>query len=171
MVPPVRHNFTAAVRSRLAASSGHGCCKPDCRAVTFCARDNGSIYPIGQAGHITGAAPGGPRYDANMTADERESDEKGLWLCGNCHKMVDSDHNSFSVDCLRQWKSDASKNTREALGRPNTVINTNKYCLHGSTIGICTTYVQHEAQFHQCSHAWLTLSCLQWHEVSVADEQ
>lgn len=120
MVPPVRHNFTAAVRSRLAASSGHGCCKPDCRAVTFCARDNGSIYPIGQAGHITGAAPGGPRYDANMTADERESDEKGLWLCGNCHKMVDSDHNSFSVDCLRQWKSDASKNTREALGRPNT---------------------------------------------------
>ena len=122
-MPSNRDNFTNAVRLRLAAASGHRCCKPDCRAVTFCARDDGSTYTIGQAGHITGAASGGPRYDAGMTPDARKSDENGLWLCGNCHKMVDSDDSSFSVECLRQWKSDASKNTREALGRRNTVIS------------------------------------------------
>ena len=121
MAPRPRDNFSKAVRTQLAASASHRCCKPDCRAATFSVRRDGSVYTIGEAGHITGAASGGPRYDANLTPAERKSDENGLWLCGNCHTSVDSDDSSYSVETLRQWKSAASKNTREALGRSNTV--------------------------------------------------
>lgn len=62
---------------------------------------------MGQAAHITAAAPGGPRYDAALSASQRAAAENGLWLCQNCGKLIDSDPEHYSEDLLRQWKRHA----------------------------------------------------------------
>jgi ribosomal protein L37AE/L43A len=46
---------------------------------------------IGVAAHISGAAPGGPRYDASMSSEARKSINNGIWLCANCARLVDGD--------------------------------------------------------------------------------
>ena len=48
---------------------------------------------IGEAAHITAAAEGGPRYNPDLTPEERSSIENGIWLCKSCARMIDSDEN------------------------------------------------------------------------------
>ena len=62
---------------------------------------------VGEAAHITAAAPGGPRYDASLSSAERRSYWNGIWLCRNHAKLVDSDDKHFTVDLLRDWKRTA----------------------------------------------------------------
>ena len=38
---------------------------------------------------ITAAAPKGRRYDPNMTPDHQSSTANGIWLCSNCHTVID----------------------------------------------------------------------------------
>ena len=59
---------------------------------------------IGVASHITAASKGGPRYDENMTAQERKSSENGIWLCQSCSKLIDSDVKRYTIDKLKKWK-------------------------------------------------------------------
>ena len=56
------------------------------------------------AAHITAAAKGGPRYDNNMTSQERKAYENGIWLCQSCSKLIDSDVQRYSTDKLKKWK-------------------------------------------------------------------
>ena len=105
-----RDDFTAAVRKLLAERAGYRCSNPDCR--------KGTIGPnsvptksasIGEASHIRAAAPGGPRYDANMTAEARTSAENGLWLCKNCARLIDVDPGRYPVEVLEDWKRQAEQ--------------------------------------------------------------
>ncbi len=105
-----RDDFTAAVRKLLAERAGYRCSNPDCR--------RGTIGPnsvptksasIGEASHIRAAAPGGPRYDANMTAEARTSAENGLWLCKNCARLIDVDPGRYPVKVLEDWKRQAEQ--------------------------------------------------------------
>ena len=47
---------------------------------------------------------GGPRYDENMTAQERKSSENGIWLCQSCSKLIDSDVKRYTIEKLKKWK-------------------------------------------------------------------
>lgn len=76
----------------------------------------------GQAGHITAAAPGGPRYDASLTAEERASARNGIWLCGACHPLVDGDDSRYTVDELRRYKEQAERAREEEMRRPAGVL-------------------------------------------------
>lgn len=62
---------------------------------------------IGTAAHICAAAPGGPRYDENMSEDERSSADNGIWMCRDHGKAIDSDLKQFTVAVLREWKRQA----------------------------------------------------------------
>jgi hypothetical protein len=64
---------------------------------------------VGQAAHITAAAPGGKRYDASLTPKERRGASNGIWLCQLCAKLIDTDEARFTVDLLRKWKQDAEE--------------------------------------------------------------
>ncbi len=77
--------------------------------------DPGTVVRIGKAAHITAAASGGPRYDATLTSDERRSLENGVWLCANCHDLVDRDVTSYPIGLLRQWKLEAEREARRGL--------------------------------------------------------
>lgn len=67
--------------------------------------DSSKALNIGVAAHITAASPGGPRYDPNLTPDQRRSTSNGVWLCQNCAKLVDNDDVCYPGDVLRAWKT------------------------------------------------------------------
>jgi len=73
---------------------------------------------VGVAAHITAAAPGGPRYDANIAPEARSSVENGIWLCETHARQVDVDPGYYTVDLLRAWKHHAEQSARSLIGRP-----------------------------------------------------
>ena len=53
------------------------------------------------------AAPGGPRYDEEMSPEERSSAKNGIWMCRDHGKAIDSTDPEFTVERLREWKKQA----------------------------------------------------------------
>lgn len=108
-----RDNFKVGTKETLARRVGMKCSNPNCRQPTSGPKDDAAkVVNIGVAAHIAAAAPGGPRYDGSLTAEERSSLENGIWLCQNCAKLIDSDNARFDVELLRTWKrlsEDAAK--------------------------------------------------------------
>ena len=105
-----RDEFLAATIRTLANRAGNHCCNPDCRRPTSgpASAEDKSVN-VGQAAHITAAAPGGKRYDASLTAEERQAASNGIWLCQLCAKLIDTDEARFTVELLRKWKRDAEE--------------------------------------------------------------
>jgi hypothetical protein len=79
------------------------------------------VVNVGVASHITAAAPGGPRYDPNLTSEERRHQSNGIWLCQTHGKLVDSDSGHFTVDKLREWKRVAEERSFRAIVASGTV--------------------------------------------------
>jgi hypothetical protein len=79
--------------------------------------DPSKIINVGVAAHITGATPGGPRYDSTLTVKERANASNGVWLCQNCAKLIDSDLAAHSSHLLRDWKVRAEQDARARLGK------------------------------------------------------
>jgi tetratricopeptide (TPR) repeat protein len=92
----------------LAQRAGYRCSNPGCqRATVGAAPTKHSVINIGAAAHLTAAAPGGPRYDPSLTADQRRGEENGIWLCRVCADFIDDDPAYYSLDLLRSWKEGA----------------------------------------------------------------
>jgi len=72
---------------------------------------------VGVAAHITAASPGGARYNADLTPEERVAAENGIWMCGTHGTMVDRDDKRYTVAKLRQWKQEAEAEADEAIGK------------------------------------------------------
>jgi len=73
--------------------------------------DVSDVIKIGVAAHICAAAPGGPRYDGDMTIGQRRSAENGIWLCEKCARFVDSKDPKFTVELLKDWKYQRASET------------------------------------------------------------
>lgn len=100
-----RDDFSSATKELLANRVGRKCSNPMCRKLTCGANENPEkITNIRVAAHICAAAKGGPRYDANMTPQERKSFENGIWLCQSCSKLIDTDTTRYTKDTLQSWK-------------------------------------------------------------------
>ena len=101
-----RDDFKASVKEALARRVAFRCSNPDCRRATVgpqaVAAGDASI---GVAAHITAAAPGGPRYDVEMTATQRAGPGNGIWLCQNCSRRIDVDPTGYTVELLQTWKN------------------------------------------------------------------
>jgi hypothetical protein len=103
-----RDDLLAATKRTLAARVGHRCSNPGCmRPTSGPALDDARAVNVGQAAHITAAAPGGKRYDSSLTAEERRAEANGIWLCNLCAGLIDQDEKRFTVELLRKWKNDA----------------------------------------------------------------
>lgn len=59
---------------------------------------------IGIAAHVYAAAPGGLRYDGDMSNLERSSVGNGMWLRQSCAHLIDSDEARYTVDLLRRCR-------------------------------------------------------------------
>ena len=112
----MRDDFSQKTKDVLAKRVGHRCSKPDCRQPTCGPHtDPQKASSIGIAAHITAAAPGGPRYDASLSSEQRKSIENGLWLCQNCGKLIDSDVQKYSVEVLVGWKHESEQQAQLAV--------------------------------------------------------
>ena len=85
-----RDEFTPATKRAIERQARGHCSNPVCRRLTSAATSDGAgEINIGEAAHICAAASGGPRYDKNMTIEERRGTENGIWLCDVCARAVD----------------------------------------------------------------------------------
>ncbi|MFA6094967.1 MAG: HNH endonuclease [Candidatus Paceibacterota bacterium] len=72
----------------------------------------------GIAAHIYAAAPGGPRYNPNMTSDERRHISNGIWMCRNHGNLIDTDYTEYSASTLIEWKKQAERRASESMKFP-----------------------------------------------------
>jgi hypothetical protein len=114
----MRDDFTEETKRIIAARAGGICSNPDCRAATSGPQEHSekALNP-GVASHITGAAPGGPRYSSSLSAEERSHPDNGIWLCQTCAKLVDNDVSLFPEEVLRAWKTLAEHRARSSIGK------------------------------------------------------
>lgn len=115
----MRDDFPTAVKKLLAARAGYRCSNPNCQRLTIgpASTPNESVS-IGEAAHITAAAPGGPRYDPNLSPEERKSAGNGIWLCKVDARLIDVDPARYTEQVLRQWKVEAEARASASICGP-----------------------------------------------------
>ena len=113
-----RDEFPRRVVILLAARAGHTCSNPNCRRPTSGPDSEQGTMNIGVAAHISAAAPGGPRFDSQLTSIERSAASNGIWLCQSCAKLIDSDPVQFMPDLLLSWKESSEARAQHLLQFP-----------------------------------------------------
>lgn len=109
----MRDDFSRDTKSILALRVGLRCSNPHCRKLTSGPQtDSSKALNIGVAAHITAASLDGPRYDPNLSSEERKAPDNGIWLCQSCAKLVDNDEQKYTVNLLREWKRLAEEAAR-----------------------------------------------------------
>jgi WD40 repeat protein len=102
----MRDNFDQKTKDILAKRVGFRCSNPNCRQLTSGPNsDPNKSVNIGVASHISAASEGGPRYDANITTEQRKAVANGIWLCPKCATLIDVDIVRYSIPVLRGWKN------------------------------------------------------------------
>ena len=117
-----RDDFSEVVKRTIANRVGNHCSNPDCRALTSGPHSDASkALNVGVACHMTAAAPGGPRYDASLTPEQRASPDNAIWLCQPHGKLIDNDAGRYPIDLLKRWKAEAEARADAEIGRGHDV--------------------------------------------------
>jgi tetratricopeptide (TPR) repeat protein len=112
----VRDDFRQAVKNVLAGRAANRCSNPACRTATSGpGLEPDTFSNVGVAAHITAASPGGARYDASLSREERSGAANGIWLCQTCAHLVDTDEAGYPVELLQWWKAEAEELARTML--------------------------------------------------------
>lgn len=69
---------------------------------------------LGEIAHIVADSRQGPRGTAALTEEERDKHTNLILLCGDHHKIIDSQPNTYSILVLRQMKADHESRIRRA---------------------------------------------------------
>jgi hypothetical protein len=81
---------------------------------------------MGTASHICAASPLGPRYDPNMSPEQRSSVGNGIWMCRNHGTIIDSTDPEFTTEVLHTWKKNAEAESHQRVRRgsmpPSSVV-------------------------------------------------
>ncbi|GAB1372482.1 hypothetical protein MASR1M45_25440 [Candidatus Kapaibacterium sp.] len=103
---------------RLDTLSGNECAHPNCNK-NLIAEDGISI--ISKICHIAAASKEGPRFDENMTDDERRGFDNLILLCDEHHVIIDNKDNEseYTSSLLKQWKNDHEKKILELISSKN----------------------------------------------------
>ncbi|WP_177325202.1 hypothetical protein [Pseudomonas umsongensis] len=103
---PVRDDFTPSTKAKLALRANYRCSYTGCGIATSGPSDEGAerSISIGEAAHITAAAPGGERYDPEMTPAQRKHISNGIWMCKIHARLVDVDASAYPVTKLHNMK-------------------------------------------------------------------
>lgn len=107
-----RDEFTEKTKLQIAKRAGWLCSDPSCCRSTIGSNSDGNgEINLGTAAHICAAAPGGPRYDENMTREQRISPDNGIWMCRLHGTAVDAKDSKFTVELLHKWKAQAQEDS------------------------------------------------------------
>ena len=85
-----RADFTQQTKDIISARAAYRCCFPDCDATLIGPGvESDSIENIGECAHIYAAAGKGPRNNHNLSNDDLQKSENGLFLCRKHHALID----------------------------------------------------------------------------------
>lgn len=114
-----RDEFSGKVKDALAKQAGYLCSNPQCRRATIGPSAEGPMATtsIGEAAHITAAAPGpgARRYDPSISSEQRASIQNAIWLCNICSKLIDRDEKTYTVSVLNKWKEEATEHAKARI--------------------------------------------------------
>ena len=112
-----RDNFSKETVHIAAKRVGYRCSFPGCPVATIGPSMEGprKVSSNGVAAHICAAAPGGKRYDANMSTEERKGVENCIWMCQTHAHLIDTDDITYTAEKLRRWKADAEEAAAKEL--------------------------------------------------------
>lgn len=97
----------------LAFGTGGRCTLPACNRPLAPEEEHGGPVLLGEAAHITGERPGSARYDAAMTPEERDSPENLIYLCPDCHRLVDRSPRDYPATRLHAYKQARERTARQ----------------------------------------------------------
>lgn len=132
------HEFNQKTKNALARRANNFCSNPVCRTQTIAPKvdDKESCVSTGIAAHICANSENGPRFSKTMKPDEIRSIDNGIWLCSDCSILIDREPSRFSVELLKQWKSEhenfVRKNHGKKLPNESDAINTLTQALTGN---------------------------------------
>lgn len=98
--------FKPKVAEMIAYRAAYICSNPDCNTLTIGPAMAGPKLKNkkGEAAHIIGEKSGSARHNSNACIDIH-GEENGLWLCANCHTLIDkNDGIDYPESLLFQWK-------------------------------------------------------------------
>src|SRR6185312_13590459 len=104
-MPPVRQAPSVKTLRQLYLLSGNLCANPACATVLV----NAKGTMIADVCHIKAERPGGARFDKALTTEQRRAPENLILLCNNCHTLVDSEPEKYTVEVLLRWKKTREK--------------------------------------------------------------
>lgn len=84
---------------RLFAESGNVCAFEGCTQALVV-----EAAIVGDICHICAASPGGPRFDARQSEEERASYANLLLLCATHHRVIDADLGTYTTAAVKQLK-------------------------------------------------------------------
>lgn len=89
----------------LCLQSGGICAFPNCgKSLIQEGTDLDDPVVTGEIAHIVAYEPGGPRGDASFPEEELNKHSNLILLCGDHHKLIDSQLNTYSIPVLREMK-------------------------------------------------------------------
>ena len=89
----------------LFALSGNQCAHPDCRTTLVeTDPDPTNVHVVAHICHIYGV--GGPRSNHELSENELNSPQNLILLCPTHHSIVDGQDSIYTVETLKQWKSE-----------------------------------------------------------------
>jgi hypothetical protein len=98
-------DFTLHVARQLQDRAGNHCSNPACRQLTSTVHSDPSrAIRLGEAAHIRAARKGAARFDPAMTDAMRAEPANGIWLCRQCHVVIDRDEGGFPPSLLIAWR-------------------------------------------------------------------
>lgn len=104
-----RDEFDKPTVEALAKRAAYICSNPDCKTLTIAPSsvEDTKVTYIGKAAHITAAAEGGPRYNPDLSPEDRKSIDNGIFLCSNCADMIDKNKGvDYPIKLLVKWKNE-----------------------------------------------------------------
>lgn len=112
------------IKLLVAYRSGDVCAMPQCGLRLTPDSTSGDPISIGQAAHIAGEHDGkgkarrSARYDPNMTDVERNHFNNLIYVCGNCHSIIDAfpqGEIDYPIDVLLRIKRAHESKVRQAM--------------------------------------------------------
>ncbi|KOA70282.1 HNH endonuclease signature motif containing protein [Pantoea sp. CFSAN033090] len=100
--------FKPKIAEMIAYRAAYICSNPECNTLTIgpALNDTSLKNKKGEAAHIFGEKTGAARFSANPSIDI-DSIENGLWLCANCHTLIDKNNGiDYSESQLFEWKKE-----------------------------------------------------------------
>lgn len=114
-----RDNFSNGTRHRLSDQVDHHCVFPGCWTLTSVPRPEGKgRVTVSHAAHVSAASENGPRYNPELTPEQRRALANGANLCATHATLVDRQSDRYPAETIQGWQGAAVETLQRNVGRP-----------------------------------------------------